>query len=168
MSPTPKLPWTSLVLLFLTYATFGWLLHDWTRDRSIWLAVAFGIVVLGGIVTYPSRSVSLSFGRFFKTDTRAFILIVLTSILSIILLTWVQFFIDIVVMCTAGLLVSLDLKTGGWSKPMSLLLVIGWQLLAMSTGLCLHYLFSHPLVNLPEYFYSDYWWHFLNSFLQRT
>ena len=166
ISPTPKLPWTSLVLLFLTYATFGWLLHDWTRDRSIWLAVAFGITILGGIVTYPSRSISLSFGGFFKTDTRAFILIVLTSIISIILLTWVKFFVDTIVMCAAGLLVSLDLKTGGWSKPMSLFLVIGWQLLAMSTGLCLHYFFSHPLTNLPEYFYSDYWWHFLNSFYQ--
>ncbi len=164
MSPTPKLPWTSLVMLFITYATFGWLLHDWTRDRSIWLAVAFGITVLGGIVTYPSRSVSLSFGRFFKTDTRAFILIVLTSIVSIVLLTWIKFFIDTVVMFTAGLLVSLDLKTGGWSKRMSLFLVIGWQLLAMSTGLCVHYFCLHPPTNLPEYLYSDYWWHLFGSF----
>jgi hypothetical protein len=157
-SPTPKLPWISLALLFLTHATFGWLLYDWTSDRGIWLAVAFAIAILGGIVTYPSRSVNLSFGGFFKTDIRAFILIVLTSVISVVLLTWLQFFVDTVILSAAGLLASLDLKTGGWNKPIILLIIIGWQLLGMSTGLCLHYFVSYPLPNLPEYFYSIYWW----------
>ncbi len=156
-SPTPKLPWTSLALLFVTYATFGWLLYDWTTDRLIWLIVAVGVTILGGIVTYPSRSISLGFAGFFKTDTRAFILIVLTSIISVVLLAWVKLFVDTVVLFTAGLLVSLDLKVGGWNKPLSLLLIIGWQLLSMSTGLCFHYFSSNPLPNLPEYCYSVYW-----------
>ncbi len=163
-SPTPKLPWTSLVLLFITYATFGWLIYEWTENRAIWLAVACGITILAGFVTYPSRSVSLSFGGFFKTDTRAFILIVLASIVSVFLLAWVQLFVDTVVMCTAGLLVSLDLKVGGWSKPMILLLIIGWQLLSMSVGLSGHYFFDHPLADLPDFFYSSYWLHFLDRF----
>lgn len=158
----PKLPRMSLALLFLTYATFGWLLHQWTSDQSIWLAVAFGVTVLGGIVAYPSRSVSLLFGRFFKTDTRALILIVSASIISVILLTWLQFFVDTVVLCTAGLLVSLDLKIRGWSKPISLLLIIGWQLLGLSAGLSLHYLHMHPPQNLPIYFYADYWSQFID------
>jgi hypothetical protein len=156
------LPWTSLALLFLTYATFGWLLHDWTSDRAAWLAIAFGVVILGGFVTYPSRSVALSFGGFFKTDIRALILIIGTSIVSVILLTWLKFFVDIVVMCTAGLLVSLDLKVRGWSKPFSLLLVIGWQLLGMSTGLGLHYFAAHSPIDLPAYFYSDYWFQLID------
>jgi hypothetical protein len=162
-APNLKLPWTSLSLLFLTYATFGWLLHNWTSDRSIWLAVAFATAIIGGFVTYPSRSVALSFGGFFKTDTRALILIIFTSIVSVILLTWLQFFVDTIVLCTAGLLVSLDLKVRGWSKPMSLLLVIGWQLLGMSIGLWLHYFTAHPPTNLPAYFYSDYWFHFIDT-----
>ncbi len=157
----PKLPLISLVLLFLTYATFGWLLHYWTTDRAIWLAVAFGVTMLGGVVSYPSRSVSLIFGKFFKTDTRALILIVSASILSVILLTWVQFFVDTIVLCAAGLLVSLDLKIRGWSKPISLLLIIGWQLLGLSTGLCLQYFYMHPPNNLPIYLYSDYWLQFI-------
>jgi hypothetical protein len=158
---TPKLPWLSLTLLFLTDATFGWLLHDWTRDREIWLSVAFGLTVLGAVVTYPSRSVAMIFGRFFKTDTRALILIIGVSIVSVILLTWLQFFVDTVVLCTAGLLASLDLKVRGWSKPISLLLIVGWQLLGMSAGLGLHYLYLHPLTNMPAYFYADYWLQFL-------
>ena len=161
-SPPPKLPLISLALLFLTDATFGWILHDWTSDRVIWLAVAFGITILGGVVTYPSRSVSLIFGRFFQTDMRALILIVGTSLMSVILLTWLKFFIDTVVLFSAGLLVSLDLKVRGWSKPISLLLIIGWQLLGMSMGLYLHYLSAHPLANLPEYVYSDYWLQFID------
>jgi hypothetical protein len=156
-SPHPKLPWASLALLFLTDATFGWLLHDWTRNRVIWLLVAFGITILGGIVAYPSRSVALIFGRFFKTDIRALILIIGASLLSVILLTWLKFFVDTVVLCTAGLLVSLDLKVQGWSKPLSLLLIIGWQLLGISAGLCLHYLYLHPPANLPAFFYASYW-----------
>lgn len=156
-SPPPKLPWASLALLFITDATFGWLLYAWTRDRAVWLLVAFGITMLGGAVAYPSRSVALIFGRFFKTDIRALILIIGTSLLSVILLTWLKFFVDTVVLCTAGLLVSLDLKIRGWRKPISLLLIIGWQLLGLSAGLYLHYFYTYPLVKLPAYLYSSYW-----------
>jgi hypothetical protein len=99
----------------------------------------------------------LSQPEHFKTDIRALILIVLASVVSVVLLTWLQFFVDTIVLCTAGLLISLDLKIRGWSKPLSLLLIIGWQLLGMSTGLYLHYFFLNPLPNLPPYFYSDYW-----------
>lgn len=158
-SPTPKLPWASLALLFLTYVTFGWLLYDLTRDRQVWLASALGVVLLGGFVSYPSRSISLSFGGFFKTDTRAFILIILASVGSVILLTQLQLFVDVVVLCAAGLLVSLDLKVKGWSKSMSFLLIISWQLLGMGTGLYLNHLHAHPPIDLPAYVYLDYWVH---------
>ena len=163
MPSTPKLPWTSLALLFLTDATFGWLLHDWTSNREIWLIVAFAITILGAIVAYPSRSVAIIFGRFFKTDTRALILIISASLLSVILLTWLKFFIDTVVLCAAGLLVSLDLKVRGWSKPISMLLIIGWQLLGLSAGLAFYYLHTHPLIDVPEYFYDTYWLHLIKS-----
>jgi hypothetical protein len=156
-SPNPKLPWASLGLLFVTYATFGWLLYGWTADRSMWLLSAFAMTILGGIVTYPSRSISFGFGGFFKTDTRAFILIIVASIGSVLLLTSLQFFIDTVVLTTAGLLVSLDFKSNGWSKWFSLLAIVGWQLLGLSTGLALHHLFDHPIANLPEFVYADYW-----------
>jgi hypothetical protein len=161
--PPPKLPLMSLALLFLTDATFGWLIHNWTSNREIWLAVAFGIVILGGVVTYPSRSVALIFGRFFKTDMRAFILIVGTSLMSVFLLTWLKLFIDAVLLFAAGLLVSLDLKVRGWSKPVSLLLIIGWQLLGVSAGLYLHYFVAHQLANLTGYVYSDYWLQFIDK-----
>jgi hypothetical protein len=163
----PRLPWNSLALLFVTDATFGWLLYDWTLDRQIWLAVAFGITILGGFMTYPSRSIALSFGGFFKTDTRALILILFASFMSVFLLTWLQFFVDTVVLCAAGLLVSLDLKVRGWSKPISLLVIIGWQLLGLSGGLGFHYLHTHPLINVPEYFYTNYWFQLLSS-LEKT
>ncbi len=155
--PNPKLPWQSLGLLLITYVTFGWLLYGLTRNRSIWLLVAFATVMLGGFVTYPSRSVSFGFGGFFKTDTRALILMIGASITSVFLLTSLQLFVDTVVLTTAGLLVSLDLKTRGWSKPFNLLLIVGWQLLGMSAGLALRHFSLHPLANTPEYFYYDYW-----------
>ena len=166
MPSTPKLPWGSLALLFLTDAIFGWLLYDWTSNREIWLIVAFAITMLGAIVAYPSRSVSMIFGRFFKTDTRALILIISASFLSVILLTWLQFFVDTVVLCAAGLLVSLDLKVGGWSKPISMLLIIGWQLLGLSAGLGFHYLHTHPLIDVPEYFYDTYWLHLIEQLMK--
>jgi hypothetical protein len=158
-----KLPLTSLLLLFVTYTTFGWLLYGWTENRQIWLLAAVGLTILGIVVTYPSRSVSFGFGGFFKTDTRALILIILASVLSVILLTWLQFFVDAIVLCTAGLLVSLDLKVRRWSKPLTLLVIVGWQLLGMSAGLGLHYIYLHPVQNLPAYFYSDYWLKFVEG-----
>jgi hypothetical protein len=158
-----KLPLTSLLLLFVTYTTFGWLLYGWTENRQVWLLAAVGITILGIIVTYPSRTVSFGFGGFFKTDTRALILIILASILSVALLTWLQFFVDAIVLCTAGLLVSLDLKVRRWSKPLTLLVVVGWQLLGMSAGLALHYTYIHPVQDLPVYFYSDYWINFIDG-----
>jgi hypothetical protein len=143
-----KFPLTSLALLFLTYATFGWLLHDWTENRQVWLLVGLGTIVLAGIATYPSRSVSMGFGGFFKTDTRA--------------LTWLQVFVDAVILSAAGFLASLDLKVRGWNNVVSLIVIIGWQLLGMSTGLGLHYLYLHPIANLPVFFYTDYWFELLD------
>ena len=163
MPSTPKLPWTSLTLLFLTNAIFGWLLYDWTSNREIWLIVAFALTSLGAMVAYPSGSVAMIFGRFFSTDTRALILIISASIMSVILLTWLQFFVDTIVLCAAGLLVSLDLKVRGWSKPISMLLIIGWQLLGLSAGLCFYYLHTHPIIDVPEYFYDTYWLHLIKS-----
>jgi hypothetical protein len=165
-NPTPKLPLTSLALLLLTYATFGWLIYDWTSDRRMWLAVAGGVTLLGVIVTYPSRSVSFGFGGFFKTDTRALILIILTSVVCVALLTWLQFFVDTIVLCTAGLLVSLDLKIRGWSKALSMVIISGWQLMGMSIGLCLHYIYTHPASNLPAYLYTDYWTQFVDRIVK--
>jgi hypothetical protein len=162
-SPTSRVPWTSLIMLFLTYATFGWLLHDWTNDRLVWLLVAFASILLGGIVTYPSRSVSMGFAGFFKTDTRALILIVIGSVLTVVLLTWLQFFVDAVVLCCAGLLTSLDLKTRDWNNILSLIVIIGWQLLGISAGLYAYHLYTHPLTNLPEFFYVDRWFRILDS-----
>ena len=153
----PKLPLTSLALSFLTYTTFGWLLHDWTNNPQIWLLAALGITILGLILTYPSRSVSFGFGGFFKTDTRALILIILASLVSVALLTWLQFFVDVIVICAAGLLFSLDLKVRGWSKKTSLIIIIVWQLLGMSAGLGLHYLYVDQANSLPEYLYTEYW-----------
>ncbi len=123
---------------------------------------AFAITVLGGIVTYPSRTIELGFGGFLRTDVRALILIVSASVISVILLTWLQFFVDALVLFTAGLLVSLDLKVRGWQKVIILLVIIGWQLLGLSTGLGLHYFYVHPLANLPVFFYADYWFRFFH------
>jgi hypothetical protein len=160
---SPKLTWISLSLLFLTYTTFGWLLYEWTNDREIWLIVAFAIMLLGGIVTYPSRTIELGFGGFLRTDVRALILVILASLISVILLTWLQFFVDALVLFTAGLLVSLDLKVRGWRNVMILLVIVGWQLLGLSTGLGLHYFYVHPLANLPVFFYTDYWFQFFRQ-----
>lgn len=158
-----KLPLTSLLLLFVTYTTFGWLLYGWTENRQVWLLAAVGITILGSVATYPSKSVAFGFGGFFKTDTRALILMILASILSVALLTWLQFFVDAIVLFTAGLLVSLDLKIRRWSKPLALSVIVGWQLLGMSAGLGLHHLYIHPVQNLPVYFYSDYWFKFIKG-----
>lgn len=159
----PKLPWTSLALLLLTHTTFGWVLYGLTTNLLNWLLVACASIFLAGFVTYPSRSISLGFGGFFKTDTRAFILIVIASILSVLLLTSLQFFVDAVVLGTAGLLASLDLKTGGWNKSISLLIIICWQLLGLSVGLAARYISLHPIANLPEYFYVSFWLKLLSS-----
>jgi hypothetical protein len=155
--PNPKIPWASLTLLLLADATLGWSLYGLTRDRSSWLFVAFLLTILGGIVTYPSKSISMGFGGFFKTDTRALILIVGGSIVSVLLLTSLQLFVDTVLLTTAGLLVSLDLKTSGWSKRFSLFLIIGWQLIGLSTGLAFRYIVLNPIENLPKFLYADYW-----------
>jgi hypothetical protein len=144
MRSSSKFPWLSALLLLLTYATFGWLLYGWTIDRQIWLLTAFGAVLLGAIVAYPGRSIELGLTSFFGANARAFILIIVTSIFSVVLLTWFQFFADSVLLSTAGLLFSLDLKVAGWQKRSRLLLIIGWQLLGLSLGLLAHYLVLYP------------------------
>jgi hypothetical protein len=144
MFPSFKFPWLSALLLLLTYATFGWLLYGWTIERQMWILAALGTLVLGGIVAYPGKSIELGLTSFFGANARGFILIIVTSILSVVLLTWFQFLADIILLLSAGLLFSLDLKVSGWGQGSRLLLIIGWQLLGMSLGLLIHYLVLNP------------------------
>ena len=163
LSPNYKLLWTSLPLLLIAHTAFGWLLYDWTSNRSIWLLVAFGSMVLGGIVTYPSRTIAEGFHHLFRTDTRAFILICGTCIISVFLITSVPFFFGIVILITAGLLVSLDLRISGWRNWFILCTIVSCQLFGLTIGLDLHYLSAHPIINVPAYLYFNYWLHLLDA-----
>jgi hypothetical protein len=155
MPLSPKLPKISGGLVLLTYATFGWLLYGWTTNRGMWLAAAFGAIVLGALAAYPGRSIELGLTSFFGANAKAFILMIFASVFSVVLLTWLQFFADAILLFTAGLLFSLDLKFAGWKKRSRLLIIIGWQLLGMSIGLGIHHLVLNPEL-MPVYLSENF------------
>jgi hypothetical protein len=101
-------------------------------------------MLLGTIVAYPGRSIELGLTGFVGANLRAFILIVFASVLSVVLLTWFQFLADTILLSTAGLLFSLDLKIAGWSKKSRLLLIITYQLLGIGLGMLAHNLLMSP------------------------
>jgi hypothetical protein len=141
-----KLPWASLALLLLTYITFGWILYTWTLSWRVWLLTAFFVVVIALALTFPLRSTQFFFAGALRTDTRALIFILAISFLAVVLLTWFQTFVRVLVLLSSGLLARLDLHNANFKAIPAFVIMTSTSLIGLGLGLLVHHwLILHPL-----------------------
>ncbi len=91
-----KNSWVSLTLLFVTYFTFGWKLSAF----DVPLPIAWLFLI----------------NRWLKTDTGAFMSIILSALLAVIVVTWLHLFATGLVLISAGALARLDIQMSGLKK----------------------------------------------------
>jgi hypothetical protein len=141
-----KLPWASLALLLLTYITFGWILYAWTLSWRVWLLTAFFVVLIALALTFPLRSIQIFFAGALRTDTRALIFILALSFFAVVLLTWFQTFVRVLVLLSSGLLARLDLHNADFKVIPTFAIMTIVALVGLGLGLLIHHwLILHPL-----------------------
>lgn len=121
-----KLPWASLLLLVFAYGLFGWLISVSYLSWVIWLMGVAYILLISLALTAPFGLIKSFYSSWLKSDTRAFISVIVGAFVSVIIITWLEVFIRILVLISASALVRLDLQTAGFTKwqAFSILIII--------------------------------------------
>ncbi len=139
-----KLPWASLLLLLFTYGLFGWLLAAENRKLNkellsdvsllLWLMGTTYTLLITLALTAPFALIRNFYGSWLKSDTRAFISVIIGSFVAVIILKWIEVFIRIVVLISAAALVRLDLQTAGYRRWQSFGILVVVSLLGFYLG----------------------------------
>lgn len=129
MPSLKKLPLSSLILLLLTHGVLGWQLSafmglGWATSNLfaahspiilVWLVVVVSDILLAMALSTPLAQRRNEFLNLFKTDTRAFVVAVILSFLSVLVITWLHVFVHILVVVAAATLVKLETQIAKWS-----------------------------------------------------
>jgi hypothetical protein len=155
-----KLPWASLLLLLFTYGVFGWLISDEAHKLAkteapsqgltslalsdiswfLWLMGAVYILLIALTLTAPFRLIQSFYTSWLKSDTRAFISVIFAAFVAVIIITWIDVFVRILVLISASALVRLDLQTAGYSKWQAFWILITVGLMGFGLGAITHQL----------------------------
>lgn len=129
-----KLPWTSAVLLLVTYITLGWLLSASHDPLYVWVTIAVGVLLLSASLSSPWSKLRNNFTRLFKSDTRAFLVAVVAAFVSVLIITWLHIFVHALVVISAGTLVRLDAQAAGLSQSQTFWLLTILSLVGLGLG----------------------------------
>lgn len=152
-----NVPFLSLVLLLITYSTFGWYIDDgkaifgniileqgrqweWqailsqihlTEDQValalVYLLALSTILLITIGIIAPVTLITIMFGSGFKSDARSIISILLWSLAIVFMLRWITFFARFFLLLCAAILAKLDLQDNGYQ---------GWQVFSLVTSVC--------------------------------
>ncbi len=111
-----KLPWISLLLLLCTYGVFGWLITASTGFELLWLMGAAYTLLIASAMAAPWALLKGFYASFLKSDSRAFVSVIIGAFVAVIIIRWIDVFFRILVLICASALARLDLQTAGYSK----------------------------------------------------
>jgi hypothetical protein len=153
-NPRLRLPWLSLALLLVAYATFSWFLthafaHTLTFSTAAYLA--WGLVLAftllqALLLTTLFDELRRLIARWLRSDAGYFVLILVFSLSLICAFVWNGVAIYLFVLATAELLARLDLERARVSRLQALLIL---TLISM-TGLAIGLLASLKLATTGE------------------
>lgn len=146
-----KLPWASLFLFLFTYGVFGWLISNETRidglaailalSGSLWLISS--VILLGALtLTAPFKIIQIFYTSWLKSDTRAFLSVILGAFVAVIIISSIEISIRVLLLLAAGGLVRLDLQTSGYSKWQSFTILVVVSIIGFSLGVIAHQLLA--------------------------
>ncbi len=146
MSFVTKLPLSSLLLLLFTYGVFGWLVATDARNNDLkslaelsgllWLDAGI-ILLLALSLTAPFKVIQNFYTSWMKSDTKAFFAVIIGAFMSVVILRWIEVFLRILVLLSAGALVRLDLQTAGYTKWQSFGTLVFVSLIGFGLGVVL-------------------------------
>ncbi len=141
-----KLPWPSLLLLLFTDSIFGWLiaasqlLLDSDKAGFLWLLGAGYVMLIVLALTAPLTMIQTVYSSWLKSDTRALLSIIFSAFLAVILIRWIQLFIRILVLLSAGALARIDLQVAGYTVFQAFKILTVFSLTGYGLGIIAHQL----------------------------
>lgn len=145
ISPLPlnKVPWLSLALLLLAYATFSWFLYVSHVSWLAWAGVIMFTLAEALLLTTFSRGLRLVFRQWLTSDIGYFTLIIFGAFLVAIALVWIRIFSYIVVVVSSEVLARLELQQLGCNRWQSFIVLSLLSFVGLGIGLGASYLINH-------------------------
>jgi hypothetical protein len=133
-----KLPWASLLLLLFTYGVFGWLISGSNMSWLLWLMGAVYTLLIALVLAAPFTLIRSFYTSWLKSDTRAFLSVILGAFFAVLILCWINIFVRILVLISAAALVRLDLQTAGYGDWQAFATIAVVSLTGFSLGVITH------------------------------
>lgn len=124
-----KLPWLSASLLLIAYAIFSKLIittsHLWSSIISAAILGVFLALMLMSPLTNSERILI----KWFRSDTIAFLSLLMLAAFASILLNWFKIFVPVIMVLCAEALVRIDLQTAEFSyfASLAVLIIVTWM-----------------------------------------
>jgi hypothetical protein len=145
-----KLPYLSVILLWLTYVVLGWKIYQWFLNWHTWLLAVLLVLLMAILLARPAAIVDFVVSGFLGSDVKAFISVVILSFCSICLLFWFPISAHFLVLISAALLARLDMQLAGL-KPRSAFIILAlFSLAGLAMGIWLHQNYLLSPQSLPS------------------
>lgn len=143
--PVRKLPWVSLAILLVAYATFSSFLAHAAITWLAWAIVLAFTLLQALLLTTLFDGLKALLSRWLRSDVGYFTLIIVFSLGVTVVFLWFRVFGYILVLVASEVLVRLDLQSSGFSRVQSLIILSFFSLsgLALGWAASFHPAFSH-------------------------
>lgn len=138
-----KLPWTSIGMMILSYGVFGWLMSaSLTSPWLSWFGAFYIMIVIAVLTLMPLQNLQKKLNYWLESKLRSLITLVLGVFAVVVIFSWLEVFIRILVLMAAALLVRIDLIAQGLSKGQIFLVLITFGLGSYGLGVLIHEQFA--------------------------
>lgn len=127
-------PWAALTCLFFAYAVVGMFLADLLKGWLGWALPIAGIFLVTIVFTLPQFKFEQQFSRWLRSDTGAFVLLVVMAALLSVVLLWLHIFLKLFAMLAAEAIIRLELRHSSFSVITSFWLLPVTSLAGVSLG----------------------------------
>mgnify|MGYP000338335138 CR=1 FL=1 len=112
-----KLPWISIGMMVLTYGVFGWLMAASLVSPWLpWLGACYITIVIIGLTLVPLRNFRTKLDYWLQSKLRSLISLIGGAFAMVIIFSWLELFMRILVLIAAAFLVRIDLISQGLSR----------------------------------------------------
>ena len=139
MSTLKKIPWFTLVLVFMSYITLGWVIFEDKSDWSIWLITVASVLLFLMCLTNPRFKLREYAGIFFKNNSRTFGVTVLAAFLFFLMIAWFRVFLDTLLILCATILAKIDFQAVDLKPEFTFACISFCSLLGLGLGALINY-----------------------------
>ena len=123
MSILQKVPWLSLILVFLSYIALGWLVSETNPPLFFWFILGVGILLLLNSLTTPLSEVVSFYTILFESNLKSFAVTILAAFLFFLMIAWFRVFLDILLIISSTILAKIDFQSQGFKPGLTFWLI---------------------------------------------